>query len=838
MTIFSVNGNIVRRDIIGIIIYMVKQEETNDIVQNIYDSLLKVGIDKKYCKQDTSTKNSVLERGDIWISLSEYSSKDFEKDITCLVEAKHRKCVIGDIDWLDAMRQGKSKADKQGLHFYIVTNTKDIVRFYNAFTDEELTLDGELITTFQPKKILIKIQTQVNEENSNVVNKFKPSRSAAEKEFRKSLDKLKEIYRASAIKDSEDKINSTVSFIILKYIAEMEHEEKHLTGPVKLWEEYGENCKSDISGSIRDIISGEYGDYYKRFETMIEISERLKNNAYAKIHAELDKYHFHGAGFDIYGAIYEEFADKKEKKDFGEFYTRRHITNVISQLLLRNEQQPRDLTICDPACGTGGFLTEAFKTLVENYTNSGTINDDVLGNLQTNVFYGYDNQPDSVQRTTLNMFLAGDGHTHIQERDSLEALEEQKFDYVVANPPYGVYEGDVPISLFDFTRQRRFELMFLEKIIKATKYGGSMAVVVPDGVLETPTNEQFRIKLLQHTTIKAIVSLTRFAFAPYTREKTYVLFMQRKQQDEVGRIQTEPIWHFILDNDGYANSDKRFPTPGHNDIPLLRKSFMKDVIESKSAFIPMSRVNDANFHNLISEFHLRPVVIEKKTVNEFNSSLDDLTNNLGQLVSRANKIRDIIKSDRVIDSMDIIERDAPLDKILKPLQKNSGITEEFLYVNEETNGLQVPVYTSSLKVWGYLPNDVIKDGKRLAINSGASIIVFRKGKAGTMYYVDDEQYIACENAVPFQISDEYRDKVLIKWFYYTYRKIFLNFVTSKADNATFNLDFLKRLYIDIPSLEMQGHIVERYEMLETLESDITKVLGLLKGVEYSSIEEN
>ncbi|HVI69386.1 MAG TPA: N-6 DNA methylase [Magnetospirillaceae bacterium] len=487
---------------------------------------------------------------------------------------------------------------------------------------------------------------------------------------------------------------------------------------------------------------------------------------------------------------------------------------------------------------TGGFLTEAFKVLSKNYASSGMLNDETANKLKIDVFYGYDNQPDSIQRTMLNMFLAGDGHTHIKSKDSLSDLEENTFDYVVANPPYGLYEGDVSVNLFDFTNQRRFELLFLEKIIKATKPGGHIAVVVPDGALETPTNEPFRIKLLQHVDINAIVSLTRFAFAPYTKEKTYVLFMQRKQREQVGKIQDSPIWHFILDHDGYANSDKRFLTPKHNDIPLLKKSFLNATIEKKCGLVPMNQVNSSNFHNLLSEFHLRPVEVETKTIDEFNDSFDGLTSKLSALIKRANEINESIKHNHTIKSVDITERQASLKDVLELLPKNSGITEEFIYLNEDPSKPQIPIYTSSLKVLGYLPEDTLKDNKPLAINRGASVIVFRKGKAGTMFYADDERYIACENAIPFQIKKTYQGKVLIKWFYYTYRKIFLNLVTSKADNATFNLEFLDRLFIDIPRKEIQERIIEKYEMLEELEKDIQEVTTILKNIEFSSIKED
>lgn len=823
---------------------MPKREETNDIVQYLYPMLNVVGIERIYCKQDVTTPKSLIKRGDIWISLSKQDHSDFEKSIIALIEAKHRKCVIGDEDWKDAMEQGKIKGQKQGLNYYIVTNCKDEVRFYNSFNDKELTLDGQLVTKLQPIKVLIKIQTQITPTNNNVINRILNTQITT-RDFQNSLEKLKDIFRACAIKDSNEKIDTTISFIILKYISEMEEIERSLANTVKLWDSYGSNYKTDIEGSVKDIMSGEYGKKYIDFKGMIRFSPKLKNDHYAKIYAELDKYHFHGCGFDIYGSIYEEFASEKEKKEFGAFYTRRHITKIISRLLLRNEKNPREIRICDPASGTGGFLTEGFKALIDNYENNRKLNDTVLNRVKSTVFYGYDNQPDSIQRTILNMFLVGDGHTNIIEKDSLLDLQENEFDYVLANPPYGLYNGEANIDTFDFTNTRRFELMFLEKIVKAVKYGGEMAVVVPDGVLETPSNEGFRKKLLEHCNIHAVISLTRFAFAPYTKEKTYVLFMQRKQEDDIGVIQKTPIWHFILEYDGFANSDKRFPTPYHNDVPLLMETFMKGEKKGKYGFVEMKDINDSNFHSLLSEFYLRPIKVEKNTIRQFNDNFDSLTSKLKDLIEKATTIKKEIEHNHTISRVDIIDRDVPLSNVLRALPKNSGLTEEFIYLNDDPKKERLPIYTSSYEILGYLPKDTMKDGEPLQINKGESVIVFRKGKAGTMFYSKVKEYIASENSIPFQIKDEYKVRIKdgvkvgveLKWFYYTYRKIFLNMVTSKADNATFNLDFLDRLYIDIPKAEIQERIIEKYEMLEDLEKDINNVMANLKDIEFSSIKE-
>lgn len=673
-----------------------KKEEANDIIQSLLPKLNEVGISNNFMKIDTTTNNTGNKRGDIWISNSENNNKNFEKDIIALIEAKHRKCIVGDLDWRDAMRQGKEKSKKQLLNFYIVTNCELDIRFYNTFNDEEISLDGKILTFFVSGGILNTINTQISEDNSNVYYKTKKEKvEFTESEFRKSLKNLADIYRSASIKKGDETIAPTVSFVVLKYISEKEKEKRSLNESIKLWDDLSETAKensvSDLRISIKSMIESIWGDEseyknneYKDFKHLVNFPSNLKNIHFKKIYKEFSQFNFHGgAKFDLFGSIYEEFASQTTKKDFGEYYTRRHITKLVAKLLLRNEKKPRNIKICDPACGTGGFLTEAFKELYSNYEIGEYITPKVKSKLRKETFWGYDQEESSVARAKLNMFLVGDGHTHIYNNDSLndwqEELEwtEDNFDYILANPPMGQYKGDVNISHFSFTNESRYQLMFLEKIIKATIPGGEMAIIIDDGVLETPSRANFRKKLIESCFINAIISLPKFAFAPYTKEKTYVLFLKRKEEMNIYDVnekligknkenQKFPMWHFIIDYDGYANSDKRYKTKYHDDIVEVeekfdsalkiaqnfsenneifhvlrskfeRKSNKREVEENikgyKSKFVFLDDVNENNNYNLLCEFHLRNESAKKITLDEANEKFDLLIRKMEEFIS-------------------------------------------------------------------------------------------------------------------------------------------------------------------------------------------------------------
>lgn len=268
------------------------------------------------------------------------------------------------------------------------------------------------------------------------------------------------------------------------------------------------------------------------------------------------------------------------------------------------------------------------------------------------------------------MFLVGDGHVHIYENDSLIGWDlenlwnKNMFDYIMTNPPMGQYDGEANINDFKFTNERRYELLFTERIVDVVKYGQEIAMVINDGALEAPSRMTFRNKVLRNCDIYAIISLPKFAFAPYTKEKTYILFMQKKQERVIGEIQKFPIWHFIIDYDGYANSDKRYKTKYHDDIPELEEKFDAAIRHAKTysvdrakfengrfhferdvndrekgeglygkkyGYIEPEKINEDSFYNLLSEFHLRPIIVEKISEEYLDMKLAEIKSQLRDL---------------------------------------------------------------------------------------------------------------------------------------------------------------------------------------------------------------
>jgi len=540
---------------------------------------------------DTSfEKYTGSKRPDILISEFEFdgnNEEQFIKNLVAYAEVKDN-CSINDKDWRDGIKQGKIKSKKLKIPYFIVTNCKTSI-FYNRNTGKEITLNKNPIREFQTIDILRLIKNRLKKEPSlnNIQTNVDSISTISEAIFNKKLWELATIYRGINFKNNQQKIDFTIGFISLEFFEEKEVIENKKDNSNIYWSDCQEEKDEAVVAKLAKYIGRlESETDFKEFKDLMEAVRIAISGESGKaalvtkkdvkaIYETIDSMRpLHGCGFDLFGAVYEMFASSKEKKEFGEYFTRRHYAHIISKLLLQNEKyfdKDKKFKILDFACGTGGFLTESFKILLNTFERTKTLTKHAKKFLANDCFYGIDVREDNISRTKLNMFLVGDGHTNMCAFNTLNHdFKDEKFDYIITNPPYG--NGTIKAETSSISTFRT-ELAFLCKIIKLLKIGGKACVITPDGVLENPSFKAFRKEYLERCNIDAIISLPKFAFAPYTKEKTYALYIT-KRSEKLTKVQKEPIWMYIIDNDGLANSDKRFPTKLRNN----RNGWMHDEI--------------------------------------------------------------------------------------------------------------------------------------------------------------------------------------------------------------------------------------------------------------------
>ena len=238
---------------------------------------------------------------------------------------------------------------------------------------------------------------------------------------------------------------------------------------------------------------------------------------------------------DVKGAIYESILEKNgqdKKSGAGQYFTPRSLIQAMVDVACPQIGE----TVCDPACGTGGFLLAAYDYMKPQ--SSDKAKQDFLRN---NALHGYDNTALVVTLASMNLYLHGIGtdRSPIICQDSLEKAPSILVDVILANPPFGTRPaGSVEIDRQDFyVETKNNQLNFLQHMMVMLKNGGRAAVVLPDNVLfEGGAGETIRKELLKNFNLHTILRLPTGIF--YAQGvKANVLFFTKGTP-------TKDIWFF------------------------------------------------------------------------------------------------------------------------------------------------------------------------------------------------------------------------------------------------------------------------------------------------------
>ncbi|TFL18464.1 HsdM family class I SAM-dependent methyltransferase [Jannaschia formosa] len=258
---------------------------------------------------------------------------------------------------------------------------------------------------------------------------------------------------------------------------------------------------------------------------------------------------------DTKGDLYEYMLSKVASAgQNGQFRTPRHII----ELMVAMTEPRRDDVICDPACGTAGFLVGAAEYLRKNDPGAWTDPEARL-HVESAMFHGHDFDGTMLRLGAMNMALHGFEDAAILYRDSLteeHGDEAEAYSLILANPPFAG-SLDTEAVARDLTRivnTRKTELLFLALFLRLLKRGGRAAVVVPDGVLfgSNKAHKEVRRMLIEDQQLQGVVKLPAGVFRPYAGVSTAILLFQRT--DSGG---TEGVWFYDLHADGLSLDDKR-----------------------------------------------------------------------------------------------------------------------------------------------------------------------------------------------------------------------------------------------------------------------------------------
>lgn len=309
----------------------------------------------------------------------------------------------------------------------------------------------------------------------------------------------------------------------------------------------------------------------------------------------------------------------------GQFRTPRHIVRMMVELVDPNSND----RICDPACGSGGFLVEAYRYILsKSATKKDLLPEDrdgfrnVNGNkikkpaqwekLSKDPFTGFDSEITMARTCLINLALHGVTRPQVEVMNTVSNMFDRlhgsdDYSIIFCNPPFG---GN---SSKDSPGKLRIEVQFINRILQLLKTGGQACIITTDSTLSDTSDENKTIRslLLQTCELKAVISLPAGVFKPYANIQTAILIFTkvtneaRLRKPEVGRWYTQNVWFYDMnvDGDGYSMDDNRRPLSSRPLPGIISdyKKYVTGVKESedrthKHFFVPIQDIvdNDLN----------------------------------------------------------------------------------------------------------------------------------------------------------------------------------------------------------------------------------------------------
>ena len=430
------------------------------------------GFDLKQMEQEVGVTNSQRGQGRARADINVYKSetdKIASKSPVIVVECKAEHITIREEDYF----QGYNYASWAGADFFVTTNLKE-TRIFRV-------IKGHI-----PKKLeeVVNIPTAEEMKSEKKISELlKQTKAFTRDEFSKLLFKCHNIIRNNDKLSPEAAFDEISKILFIKIRYERTNSENQIfsleafRADKESYDKYKSKGDKDFYQFLFEKTKEDFRD-----DDLFEPTEiiRIRENSFEAIVKELEIYNLSTTSDDVKGIAFEEFLGKTFRGELGQFFTPRTIVNFMVEVLDPQETE----TICDPCCGSGGFLIKAFeyvrakieakvqqeKELIkqEYYTETYeklsdvekekiddkvnkffsqlneelNINNDKsrIRTLSYDCIFGTDANPRMSRTAKMNMIMHGDGHGGVHHNDGLlnvNGIFENRFDVILTNPPFG-----------------------------------------------------------------------------------------------------------------------------------------------------------------------------------------------------------------------------------------------------------------------------------------------------------------------------------------------------------------------------------------------------------------
>lgn len=396
-----------------------------------------------------------------------------------------------------------------------------------------------------------------------------------QKELYKVINKSKDIIEKKGLIRSDQSFKEMTKILLVKMNEERrvkaeEGQNRFLFDYLSASAKANSLKEIDIFKNLFNNAKNKYPSIYTHDDENVNI---LDNDCIIEVVKNIEPFSFLGTGDDIKGAVYEIFLKGTLRGDFDQYFTPRELVDFIV-----NFADPKiDDKILDPACGSGGFLIQAF-----NYVNQKIIDSpfsDVesrkkFKHLIDKCLWGHEADYDLHVLAKINLIMHGDGWNNIYQGDTLSSskLKSNFFDLILTNPPFTIpYNFKKVLSKYEMglgKDNEELDILFVEKSINALKPGGDLYIVLPEGLLNNKSYQYFRDWLLDKSYLLLSVSLPEGAFIPFggSVSKTCIIGVRKKDQENKNLNKPKHIFLGRAIEVGYETGKKHYKQKDKNDL--------------------------------------------------------------------------------------------------------------------------------------------------------------------------------------------------------------------------------------------------------------------------------
>lgn len=374
---------------------------------------------------------------------------------------------------------------------------------------------------------------------------------------------------------NNDKLSPEAAFDEISKVLFIKILREKKTGEIYTLEQFDKENEASQMPDYYNVLFFETRNYYVA-DKIFEKNERLniRENSFRDILGALSKLNLASASDDVRGIAFEQFLGKTFRGELGQFFTPRKVVEFMVEVL---DPQEGEL-ICDPCCGSGGFLINAFEHVRDAIQRDDKGNEEArIMKLATKCVFGVDANPRMARTAKMNMMMHGDGHSGVHYHDgflNVNGIFENRFHVILTNPPFGskvskkllIAESDMftdsvkikeyikeygerykkamaqvednigksLLNLFGISKYTNLtETLFLDRCLDLLVPGGRMGVVLPEGVLNNKKLDAVRRYVEGRAKIVMVVSLPTDVFmAAGANVKPSILFLKKFTESE------------------------------------------------------------------------------------------------------------------------------------------------------------------------------------------------------------------------------------------------------------------------------------------------------------------